>query len=115
MGWDGTLRWEWVTRKKVQSNAIALKTWFPSTLLLVINFNMVGRKSLLFVLCQVLQVKEVSNPVDGRRLKLVQSVHGFYSSVYTRILSLQPSFLLLSFFLNLFLVLVLYEEVHSEY
>lgn len=77
-------RWEWVTRKDKSSKQFNCSGNLVSTLLLLINFNMMGRKSLLFVLGQVLYVKEVSNPVDGRRLKLVQSVH-FHSSVYTRI------------------------------
>lgn len=77
-------RWEWVTRKDKSSKQFNWSGNLVSTLLLLINFNMMGIKSLLFVLGQVLYVKEVSNPVDGRRLKLVQSVH-FHSSVYTRI------------------------------
>lgn len=40
-----------------------------------------------FCLClvEVLGVGEVSNPVDDRTLKVVQSVNGLYSSVCTRI------------------------------
>lgn len=40
------------------------------------------------MLGQGLHVDEVSNPTDSKKLEVVQSVHGFYSSVYTRI----PSF-----------------------
>lgn len=53
---------------------------------------------------------EVSNAFDGRRLKVVQSVNGLYSSVYTRILSFWPSVLFFSPLSELFLYMPCTEE-----
>lgn len=51
----------------------------------------------------VLGVDEVSNPFDGRRLKVVQSANGICSSVHTR-----NSFFLASFFSPPVFLAVLY-------
>lgn len=41
----------------------------------------------MFALGGVLGAQEVSDAFGGRRLKVVQSVNGLYTSVYTRIIS----------------------------